>query len=159
MNASIELHLDDEAATEALGRAIATVLRGGDLIAIQGPLGAGKTTLTRAIGGAMGLREVSSPTFTIVHEHRLASGLRFMHVDAWRLGGVEDLSEVGWSEWATAIDTVTCVEWADRIESAMPRTALRVELWHADGGRGAGLAWSEHTRLEAVRRHTSGLAP
>ncbi len=159
MNQSGDLHLESAAATEALGRVIARVLRGGDVIALQGPLGAGKTTLTKAIGQALGQDDLTSPSFTIVHEHRLASGLRFIHVDAWRLGGPDELQELGWHEVAGASDTVTCVEWPDRIAMAIPETALRIELWHARGGRGVHLAWSDAARLHDVARQFSGLVP
>src|SRR5262245_47994123 len=83
-----------EAETLLLGGALGSLLRGGDVVLLDGPLGAGKTTLVRAVAAGMGLDTgaVASPTFVVVHEY----GDRLVHVDAYRLGSAEDLDSLGW---------------------------------------------------------------
>ena len=94
---------------EALGARLAPLLRAGDLVLLDGELGAGKTTLTRGLGAALGTREpITSPTFVLAREHPTASGPPLVHVDAYRLATgteVEDLD----LDWDHAI---VVVEWA-----------------------------------------------
>lgn len=87
--ASGERELPTQADTEAFGRALAESLRPGDLVLLDGPLGAGKTALTRGIAAGLGVvGRVSSPTFVIAREHRAGPrGIGLVHVDAYRLGG------------------------------------------------------------------------
>ena len=92
----------DTAAMEAFGRELAGMLRAGDLVLLTGPLGAGKTTLTRGIGDGLGVRgPVQSPTFVLARTHpNLAGGPPLVHVDAYRLGDamlLDDASE-SWLE-------------------------------------------------------------
>lgn len=117
----------DERQTAALGEALGALLRPGDVVALDGPLGAGKTTLTRAIAAGMGLdpRQVSSPTFTLVHEYTRTGGAGpgLAHVDAYRLSG-DTLDELDTVDWDRLLDPASglavAVEWAARIEGALP---------------------------------------
>ena len=79
------------------GVRIGAALRPGDMVLLEGELGAGKTSMVRGIAEALGIerRAVSSPTFTIVHEHGFEGGTMY-HIDAYRLSGVEELEAVGW---------------------------------------------------------------
>jgi tRNA threonylcarbamoyladenosine biosynthesis protein TsaE len=80
---------------EALGARLAALLAMGDLVVLDGPLGAGKTTLTRGIGSALGARgAVTSPTFVLAREHPTASGVPLVHVDAYRLGSARELDDL-----------------------------------------------------------------
>ncbi|MDP6890541.1 MAG: tRNA (adenosine(37)-N6)-threonylcarbamoyltransferase complex ATPase subunit type 1 TsaE, partial [Phycisphaerales bacterium] len=88
MNGS-RIDLPDLESHQHFGRVIAGLLVGGDIVALRGELGAGKTTLVAAIGRFMGIDDISSPTFGIVHEHPRPQGGRLLHVDAYRLGGVD----------------------------------------------------------------------
>ena len=83
----MQVHAPDSAAMEAFGRELAADLRAGDLVLLTGPLGAGKTTLTRGIGDGLGVRgPVQSPTFVLARTHpNLAGGPPLVHVDAYRL--------------------------------------------------------------------------
>lgn len=105
------------AAMEALGQRLARHLRAGDLVVLRGPLGAGKTTLTRGIGAGLGVRgPIQSPTFVLARMHpSLADGPPLIHADLYRLGGVAEL-------WDLDLDfdhAVTVAEWgAGLIESA-----------------------------------------
>lgn len=89
------LPIPDAAAMEALGARLAGLLGAGDLVVLDGPLGAGKTTLTRGLGAALGARgAVTSPTFVLAREHPTASGVPLVHVDAYRLATARELDDL-----------------------------------------------------------------
>jgi tRNA threonylcarbamoyladenosine biosynthesis protein TsaE len=92
----MQAHVPDAAAMEAFGRQLAAELRAGDLVLLTGPLGAGKTTLTRGIGDGLGVRgPVQSPTFVLARSHpNLAGGPPLVHVDAYRLGSAALLDDL-----------------------------------------------------------------
>ena len=145
------IDLPDLESHQRFGRVIAGLLVGGDIVALRGELGAGKTTLVAAIGRSMGVDDISSPTFGIIHEHPRPQGGRLLHVDAYRLGGVDELIDLGWDEWAGDPDTIVCIEWADRIEALLdPRCLLDVKLWHAGDGRAAQVRWEDSERLSSL---------
>lgn len=138
-----------ETATEALGRALAGALereskanggagaasgesgskdaRGGWVIALVGPLGAGKTRLVQAIATALGVdrRDVSSPTFVLVHEY--PGRLAVYHFDAYRLPSAEEFLELGSEEYFSR-PGVCLVEWADRVAACLPDDRLEIAL-------------------------------
>lgn len=129
----LRLTLTDEAATVRLAEDLAACLRPGDVVALVGDLGAGKSTLARALIRALadddGL-EVPSPTFTLVQSYDLGR-LRLAHFDLYRASGPDELDELGFEE---AIgDGVVVVEWPDRAEDRLPDDALIVAI-----GPGAG---------------------
>lgn len=132
------ISLPDEAATAAFGAKLAHLIRRGDFIALWGDLGAGKTTLARALIearlAAHGLtEEVPSPTFTLVQTYDMP-GLTIAHVDLYRIGSVGELTELGLDE---ARDTgAVLLEWPDRMGSDLPADRLDIYLAPApDGGR------------------------
>lgn len=89
------LRIADADAMEALGARLAALLRAGDLVVLDGPLGAGKTTLTRGLGAALGARgAVTSPTFVLAREHPTAAGVPLVHVDAYRLATARELDDL-----------------------------------------------------------------
>ncbi len=103
-----ELTIPDPEAMERLGERLAAQLRAGDLVLLDGELGAGKTTLTRGIGRALGVRgAITSPTFVLAREHSTASGVPLVHVDAYRLGTAAELDDLD-LDFAHAI---VVVEW------------------------------------------------
>jgi tRNA threonylcarbamoyladenosine biosynthesis protein TsaE len=103
----VELTTVDD--TVEFGRRLARVLRAGDLVILDGPLGAGKTALARGVGAGLGVRgEVTSPTFVISRVHR-GGRLPLVHVDAYRLGGVSEVDDLDLD--ASVEDSVTVVEW------------------------------------------------
>jgi tRNA threonylcarbamoyladenosine biosynthesis protein TsaE len=90
-----QLTVVDSDAMEALGAQLAPLLRAGDLVLLNGELGAGKTTLTRGLGAALGARgAVTSPTFVLAREHPTASGVPLVHVDAYRLPTWRELDDL-----------------------------------------------------------------
>ncbi|MEU0544414.1 tRNA (adenosine(37)-N6)-threonylcarbamoyltransferase complex ATPase subunit type 1 TsaE [Nocardia sp. NPDC005978] len=117
--------------TEALGRELATHLQAGDLVILDGPLGAGKTALTRGIAAGLGVQgRVSSPTFIIARQHRAAAdpgSIALVHVDAYRLGG--DLDELDALDLDTDLnDAVVVVEWGLGVVEHLADRHLRVLL-------------------------------
>jgi tRNA threonylcarbamoyladenosine biosynthesis protein TsaE len=93
--AVIELTIPDTDAMEALGARLAPLLRAGDLVLLNGELGAGKTTLTRGLGAALGARgAVTSPTFVLARQHPTVSGVPLVHVDAYRLPSWRELDDL-----------------------------------------------------------------
>jgi len=92
---TFELTVPDPDAMEALGARLAPLLRAGDLVLLNGELGAGKTTFTRGLGAALGARgAVTSPTFVLAREHPTASGVPLVHVDAYRLPTWRELDDL-----------------------------------------------------------------
>jgi tRNA threonylcarbamoyladenosine biosynthesis protein TsaE len=89
------LRIPDADAMESLGARLASLLGAGDLVVLDGPLGAGKTTLTRGLGAGLGARgAVTSPTFVLAREHPTASGVPLVHVDAYRLATARELDDL-----------------------------------------------------------------
>ena len=123
--------LADEAATEALGRWIAAEVRPGDVVALSGGLGVGKTTLTRAILEALGHRgEVPSPTFAIVQPYE-ETDPPVWHVDLYRIEDAGELDELGLD---SAGEAALIVEWPERAGAGAWPEALHLTLDFADGG-------------------------
>lgn len=134
--------LSDLAATDALGARIAASLRVGDAIALQGELGAGKTTLARAILRALGVSEVvPSPTFTLVQSYDTAR-LTVRHFDLYRIVESAELEELGIDE---ALDEgAALIEWPERAASRLPDDALRVALSADDHVRRAHISGPQY---------------
>ena len=133
----MQVALPDLAATASLGARIAAALRPGDAVALAGDLGAGKTTLARAILSALGLEEnVPSPTFTLVQSYDCAR-LRVSHYDLYRLKSEAEMQELGLDE--ALEDGAVLVEWPERAGAHLPADALRVELGGAGEERRATL--------------------
>ena len=119
--------LKDEAATERLGACIAKGLRSGDVVALSGELGAGKTTLARAILRALGVTErVPSPTFTLVQAYETPS-LNVFHLDLYRVEKASDLAELGLDD--ALLEGAALVEWPERgLPARLKSDALTVSL-------------------------------
>lgn len=128
--------LRDAEATEAAGRALAAVVRPGDVIALFGDLGAGKTTLSRGLLAALGLQgEAPSPTFAIVQPYEYPDvRLPVAHVDLYRIEDPDDVVELGLDEFRS--DGLLLVEWPERMGDRLWPDALRIHLSPtADGAR------------------------
>ncbi len=156
------MHLADEHATAELGRALAATLLGGDIVTIDGQLGAGKTTLVRAMAQAMGVPtlEIGSPSFGLAHEHTTASGGRLLHLDAYRLSGADDLSVLGWDEWLRDPACIICMEWSACVQPLPGRDAtIAITLWHVASGRDVEVVWADAQRASDFAWPVSGATP
>lgn len=128
------MRLDDEAATLALGAAIAAVARPGDVIALSGDLGTGKTTLARGLLAALGLEEEApSPSFAIVQPYQPPQ-VRYpvAHVDLYRLEDPGEARELGLDDMLE--DSLLLIEWPERLGDALWPDALRLVLERAEKG-------------------------
>ncbi|MCE5313922.1 MAG: tRNA (adenosine(37)-N6)-threonylcarbamoyltransferase complex ATPase subunit type 1 TsaE [Armatimonadota bacterium] len=120
------IHTNSADQTMALGRKLGSKLQPGDVLALFGDLGAGKTTLTKGIALGLGLADdIHSPTFTLIHEHPGPTPL--YHVDLYRLESETEVDFLGIDEYIYG-DGVTIIEWADRMKSLLPTHRLDIEL-------------------------------
>ncbi len=112
--------------TIAIGERLGKLLSPGNVIALYGDLGAGKTTLTRGIAAGIGLdADIHSPTFTLIHEH--AGRIPIYHVDLYRLSSEQEVETLGLEEYIYS-DGVTIIEWGDRMKSMLPVERLDITL-------------------------------
>jgi len=128
MEGPVTVRLPDLDATGRLAARLAPVVRAGDAVLLEGPLGAGKSAFARALLRALAgdpALEVPSPTFTLVQSYDLPGGRTAHHFDLYRLGGPAELTELGWEE---AREGIVLVEWPDRLGPLRPEDALTVEL-------------------------------
>lgn len=120
--------------TEQIGEALGRLLQPGDVVALSGDLGAGKTCLTRGIARGLGITDaVTSPTFILVGEYTTARGFPLYHADCYRLGdaAAAEAESIGLDEMMGG-PGVAVVEWAERIERLLPDETLRIELLVTD---------------------------
>ncbi len=133
------LSLPDEPATQALGRALAAHLRPGDAVCLTGPLGAGKSTLARALIRSLTSpdEEVPSPTFTLVQFYE-GPGFSLAHFDLYRLSDPDEAYEIGLDE---ALEGgAALIEWPQQLEGRLPPDRLDIEIVIEGDGRVARLA-------------------
>ena len=117
-------------ATHALGIQLAERAQPGDVMALHGDLGAGKTHLVKGIGDGLGYdpAEIRSPTFTLVHTYE-SGRLPLYHIDAYRVGDPAELYELGADTYLYG-DGLCCIEWPSRMGELLPDTALHLQLTH-----------------------------
>lgn len=119
--------IKNESETEEFGTELAASLKAGDVIALTGDLGTGKTTLTKSIARGLGIDDViTSPTFNIVKEYR-SGRLPLFHFDVYRVGDIDEMYEIGYEEYFYG-EGVCIIEWADLIEDIIPEDAIRITI-------------------------------
>jgi len=128
--------------TQRLGARLGALLRGGDVICLEGPLGSGKTCLAQGVGRGWGVGwTLISPTFVLVREYaRPDDTVRLYHVDLYRISGVDEAWSLGMDEFLGDTRAVCIIEWAERARPLMPSEHLWVRLDfvdHADQTRRA----------------------
>lgn len=131
---TFETHSECE--TWDVAKRFAGTLRPGDVVCLEGDLGAGKTTFTQGLCAALGAkRAVASPTFCIVSEHP-APDFLVVHMDLYRLHGEEDVLQMGWEDYLER-NAVLVVEWPDRAGGLIPPNARHVRFSYGadEGGR------------------------
>lgn len=136
----MQFRINDAEAMVAFGVRLADLLRAGDLLLLDGPVGAGKTTLTRGIGAGLKVRgPITSPTFVIARLHpSLVGGPPLLHVDAYRLGGIDDLADLDLE--MDAERAVTVAEWGLGIGELLAESYLTVRIVRGIGDAQAGAA-------------------
>jgi len=124
--------------TRSLGQKIACLLKKGSIVALHGPLGAGKTCLTKGIVAGIGVKEpVTSPSYTIICEYEgilKGDSVQIYHIDAYRLTGNDDFSAIGGEEIVFG-DGISIIEWCERIPDFIRDGVLRVDIQVLDAER------------------------
>ncbi|AMV39952.1 tRNA (adenosine(37)-N6)-threonylcarbamoyltransferase complex ATPase subunit type 1 TsaE [Planctomyces sp. SH-PL62] len=131
---ALRIEVEGESETVALGRALAEVVAPDVVVGLVGPLGAGKTRLSRAIAEALDVdpAAIASPTFVLIHEYE--GVMPIYHFDAYRLPSPAAFEDLGASDYWTA-GGVCLVEWADRVPESLPPDAWRVAIEPVDETR------------------------
>lgn len=120
--------------TLSLGERLGRALRGGEVLALSGPLGAGKTCLVKGLSRGMGVPDdepVTSPTFVLIREY-VGRGLTLYHCDAYRLNSPQELVDLGLGDLWQQPDAVVAIEWADRFPGLLPRGSIGIEFEWGD---------------------------
>ena len=157
MTGVFEVHSVEE--TWGLARQFAAELKPGDVVCLEGDLGAGKTTFTQGLAAALGVDgRVTSPTFCLVQEHRslvprdsrvplvapTALGVKstlLVHMDLYRLHDEDDVLAIGWEDYLSE-GAILVVEWPERAGSLIPSTAKHIVFTHLDGEENRRLLFS-----------------
>lgn len=143
-----EYQANNQAATEKIATELAKELKGGELLALSGNLGAGKTVFVKALAKALGVKEnITSPTFVLMKVYDISplkasqrargegkfSELdakkvdKFVHIDCYRLSGQEDLFEIGLGDYLNYNNIIVAIEWADKLVN-LPATAIKIHI-------------------------------
>jgi tRNA threonylcarbamoyladenosine biosynthesis protein TsaE len=131
-----QFNIGDLHGTARLGDAIGANLKPGDLVYLDGDLGAGKTTLTKSVAAALGFSttSVTSPTFTLVHEY-VGGRMPLYHFDFYRLTSPSELEGLGFDDYLSADDGALIIEWSKKATGRLPEDAVSVLiLRNVDGG-------------------------
>lgn len=152
-NAGVDL--PDLSATAAFGRRLGALLFPNAVVALIGPLGAGKTQLARAMAEGLGIANpaaVTSPTFTLIHEY--PARLPIFHFDAYRLNRPNEFLDLGVTEYYEA-GGVCLIEWADKVEAALPTERLTIRLVPVDQNRRRADVVGVGEKYEALAREVA----
>lgn len=146
--------LANEAATEALGEQIATGLKAGDFIALDGELGAGKTSFVRGLARGLGIdpHTVASPTYVTMQSYS-GGRLPLIHIDVWRMKELQELETIGWDELLTDRSQVIVVEWAQKITDALPQKRIQIQLAFSKCKDTSTMSSSQDSRIATIVDH------
>ena len=131
----VTIHTSGPEETARLGRVLGSFLERGDIFALVGDLGTGKTCLTSGIARGLGVPEayfITSPTFTLINEY--PGRIPLFHLDMYRLSGVADLDDMGMDEYFYG-NGVMVIEWAEKITDLLPERTVHVFLHHGGGDK------------------------
>ena len=142
--------------TLQLGKRMGRLLQSGEVVALTGELGSGKTHFIKGLAAGAGVErpdDITSPTFTLIHEH--PGRLPFYHIDLFRLTAEGEAEELGLEEYLGK-KGITAVEWADRIPTLLPRDLIRVNLSYLGPSLRSVQIVGEGPRYEALLKELSG---
>jgi tRNA threonylcarbamoyladenosine biosynthesis protein TsaE len=117
-------------ATAKIAQQLASVLKGGEVLALSGNLGAGKTVFVKALAQALGVKEnITSPTFVLMKVYDLPAGKikKLVHLDCYRLEGREDLIDIGLGDYLASPEIVIVIEWADKVLN-LPASTINIKI-------------------------------
>ncbi len=151
---SIECPSHGPEQTRRLGVRLGELLRAGDLICLEGELGAGKTCLAQGIGRGCGVAEsLISPTFTFIHEYKLSkSGTALCHVDLYRISDVPDALGLGLDDYLDDRSAITVIEWPEHVEELLPQERLWILIRFIEGSKRIMLFSARGARYEELLR-------
>ena len=141
--------------TISFGKKIGEILRPGDIIALSGELGSGKTWFTKGIALGLGIpsEAVTSPSFTLVNEYE--GKFKFFHIDAYRLKDKSDFLSAGLDEYFYK-DGIAVMEWADRWPEILPENTIKIRLDIVNEKRRKITISGQHSRTVEVINHLQG---
>lgn len=123
----VKIKTKSEEETLNLGKKFAKVIKNGDIIAMFGELGSGKTAFVRGVAGEFGCAEnVSSPTFAIVNEYN--GKIKIYHFDMYRIHGEDELYCTGFYDYIEEENTISFIEWSENIEEALPEGVIKIYI-------------------------------
>jgi tRNA threonylcarbamoyladenosine biosynthesis protein TsaE len=115
--------------TREVGRWIGKWVKAGDVLALFGDLGTGKTVLVKGLSESLGIKEnVESPSFTIISEYQ--GRIPLYHIDLFRMSSVDEILKIGYEEYVYG-DGICAIEWAENIQALLPKRRLDIKLFHA----------------------------
>ena len=123
----------DQIQTMVLAEKLAQTLKGGEIIALSGDLGSGKTTFTKGLAEALKVEEIiTSPTFVVlkVYPAKLSNNqkIEFVHIDAYRAETIEDIKSVGIEDYLNRADVVIVIEWPEKIQEILPKNTMKISF-------------------------------
>lgn len=120
-----------EKQTFTLAKNLAKTLTGGEVITLQGNLGAGKTVFTKGLAAGLGIKKiVNSPTFVLMNIYEVKHPMikQLVHIDCYRLKNPKDIIDIGATEYFNQPDTVVVIEWAEKIKNILPRSRFNISI-------------------------------
>jgi tRNA threonylcarbamoyladenosine biosynthesis protein TsaE len=147
------------AQTRRIGARLGALVGPGDVLCLVGDLGTGKTCLIQGLGRGLGIKgPITSPTFTLINEYRHArDALTFYHVDLYRVSDVREALDFGLDDYLYS-DGVCAIEWAERVESALPNERLWIKLSHLDVSKRGILIRADGPRYEPLLQDLKRIA-
>lgn len=120
-----------EEGTKKIGQKIASGFKGGEILALDGDLGAGKTVLTKGIAQGLGYKKiVNSPTFVLMKIYKIKhNGIKnICHIDAYRINDAEEIEDIGAGEYFGSCDSVCIIEWPERVKKILPKNTIWIKI-------------------------------